>query len=295
MTIQSVFPHRCILGEGPVWDPKTQTICWIDILDPCIHTWNEKTIIHQRLQMPSMIGCAALDDHGDFIVALEDGFWKCERENGALKQLVPIEADLKTNRFNDGKCDPSGRFWAGSLSLNETDPSGSVYCMDATMQVRKMIGDVTISNGLCWSLNRKYFYYIDTPTLEVCRYDYDDVTGNISNKTIIIRITKEQGFPDGMTIDAEGMLWIAHWGGWQITRWDPCSGFQLNAIRMPASQITSLCFGGEHFDEIYVTSASRGLTEKQLEEEPLAGHLFVIRNSGYRGLPFYTYNSTQHD
>lgn len=295
MTITSVLPHRCILGEGPFWNPNTNSICWIDILAPCIHSWNESSDTHRIWQTPSMIGCAALDGNGDFIVALVDGFWKCNSQTRALSLLVQLEAEKTRNRFNDGKCDPSGRFWAGSLSLNEKDPTGSVYFMDAQQDIKKVIDDVTISNGLCWSLDKRFFYYIDTPTLAVARYDYEDSSGNISNKTIIINIPEEDGFPDGMTMDADGMLWIAHWGGWQITRWDPHNGNKIATIRMPASQITSLCFGGKNYEDIYVTSASRGLSEKELAEEPLAGHLFVIRNSGFKGMPFHTYKSNHND
>jgi sugar lactone lactonase YvrE len=132
-------------------------------------------------------------------------------------------------------------------------------------------------------------YYIDTVKLGVDRFDFDLESGKLSNKTKLITIDPSDGYPDGMTIDAEGMLWVAHWGGWQITRWDPSNGKKIGSIRMPASQITSICFGGTDFKQMYVTSARRGLSAEQLIKEPLAGSTFVIEGSGFVGNALYLF------
>jgi len=155
--------------------------------------------------------------------------------------------------------------------------------------VEKREDKITISNGLAWSLTDRAFYYIDTPTMKVVRYDYDNGTGAIGNKETIINIPREAGFPDGMTIDSEGMLWIAHWGGWQVTRWNPATGLQLTSIKLPVSNVTSCTFGGDTLEDLYITSARKGLNETELRKQPLAGSLFVIKNFGHTGVPATEY------
>jgi sugar lactone lactonase YvrE len=199
------------------------------------------------------------------------------------------EGHLPNNRFNDGKCDPAGRFWAGTMSINEEPNTGNVYMLGVDLSFEKKISGVSISNGMAWSADQRTFYYIDTPSFEVAAYSYDKTTGNISNKTTIMKILKEEGNPDGMTIDNEGMLWIAHWDGWQITRRDPQTGEKLLQISLPVSRVTSCCFGGENFADLYITSAREGLSDEDLQKQPLAGSLFVIRNCGYKGIPGFEF------
>ena len=276
------------LGEGPVWDEKTNCILWIDIVNCFIIEHQLNTGTERKISTGSMIGSFALLEDGNFIAALQEGIAWIDRSNGEKKIIAAPEKNIPANRFNDGKCSPDGHFWTGSMSLNETDPSGFLYSIDEKHTVQQHEKGLTISNGLCWSLDKKYLYFIDTPTLQVVRYDYVD--GKINNKSGIITIDfSKVGYPDGMTIDADGKLWIAHWGGWQVTRWDPTSGNKIENINLPVSQVTSICFGGAHFDQMYITSARRGLTEEQLTREPLAGATFQVRNTGYKGLPFFRY------
>ena len=293
-SILPVCDHPSILGEGPVWDPEKQAILWVDIVSCCIHEYNTGRASLHTIPTVSMPGAIALRENGHLVAALQNGFAFINRFTGQQHLIHDPEVHIPTNRFNDGKCDPFGRFWAGSMSLNEKDPSGSMYMLDSHLQPKAMFKGATISNGLCWTPDCRNMYYIDTPTLRVDRFDVVPESGQLSNRTTVIQIAEKDGFPDGMTMDAEGMLWIAHWGGWQITRWNPQTGEQLTSIHLPASQITSLCFGGEKLDEIYVTSARRGLNEVQLSEEPWAGCTFLIRNSGFTGLPAHTFNHATH-
>ncbi len=175
------------------------------------------------------------------------------------------------------------------MSLSEDAGAGSLYVLDSDLKCSQKIKGVTISNGLAWSADRKTFYYTDTPTLEVAAFDYDDYTGAISNRRTIIRIEEKEGYPDGMTIDNEGMLWIAHWNGWQVTRWNPATGTKLLSIKLPVAKVTSCTFGGENFDDLYITSAKVDLTEAELKEQPFAGSLFVIRQCGFKGLPSFEF------
>ena len=277
------------LGEGPVWDEKRNCILWIDIVNALIIEHDILTGDERKISTSSMIGSFSLMEDGNIIAALQEGIALINRSTGEKKIISTPEKNILTNRFNDGKCSPDGHFWAGSMSLNETDPSGFLYSIDEYLNSHQHEKGLTISNGLCWSLDKKYFYFIDTPTLQVVQYDYSN--GRIENKTPIIYINAAtDGYPDGMTIDADGKLWIAHWGGWQVTRWDPFSGKKITAIKLPVSQVTSICFGGSNFDEMFITSARRGLTEEQLLKEPLAGATFKIKNSGYKGLPFYRFH-----
>ncbi|MEY2595346.1 MAG: hypothetical protein RI965_618 [Bacteroidota bacterium] len=277
------------LGEGPVWDEINQCILWIDIVNARIIEHNILSETEKTLSTGSMIGSFALMEDGNIIAALQEGIVIIDRSTGEKQIISTPEINIPSNRFNDGKCSPDGHFWAGSMSLNETDPSGFLYSIDGDYNIHQHEKGLTISNGLCWSLDKKYFYFIDTPTLQVVRYDYSN--GSIQNKQSIIHIdAAKDGYPDGMTIDTEGKLWIAHWGGWQVTRWDPSTGEKLDAVKLPVSQVTSICFGGAGFDEMFVTSARRGLTEKQLIREPLAGGTFQIKNTGFKGLPFYRFH-----
>jgi sugar lactone lactonase YvrE len=288
-TIKPIHPYKAILGEGPVWDPASKSILWIDIIQFKILELNTQSSTYRSIDTGSMVGSFALCNDGNLIAAVQEGFVFINRSTGLIEKISDPEEEKKGNRFNDGKCDPAGRFWAGTMSLNEQDNSGSLYTIDSQKNIEKKIDGVTISNGLCWNLDETKFYYIDTPTMEVVQFDFNKEAGYISNKKTIIRIAQEDGYPDGMTIDHAGMLWIAHWGGWQITRWDPSTGKKIHRIQMPVSKITSICFGGEDFSDIYVTSANIALTNEELEKEPLAGSTFVIKNTGFKGLPLYEY------
>jgi sugar lactone lactonase YvrE len=247
----------------------------------------------RSISTPSMIGSFALCTDGNILAAMQDGFIFIDRITGAVSPLSDPEAAFPDNRFNDGKTDPAGRFWAGSMSLSGEKGTGNLYMVDQQLNVKKQIENVSISNGLCWSLDQRFFYYIDTPTMEVVCYDYDNQTGEITNKTTVITIPAKEGYPDGMTIDSEGMLWIAHWEGWQVARWDPSTGNKIDSIHLPVSLVTSICFGGENMDDMFITSARVGLTDEQLAEEPLAGSSFIISKTGFKGFTLPAFNLSQ--
>jgi sugar lactone lactonase YvrE len=169
------------------------------------------------------------------------------------------------------------------MALDERPGAGSLYLLkpDGTAEVK--VTGVGVSNGLAWSPDHRTLYYIDSPTRQVRAFDFDPATGSLSNGRVAFSIPAEEGFPDGMTIDREGMLWIGHWDGWQVARWDPASGEKLLGLKLPAARITSCTFGGEQLDDLFVTSAREGLSPKELEAQPLAGAVFVFKNCGYRG------------
>ena len=276
------------LGEGPVWDARQGLIYWIDILNGHLHSYQPESKIQKTIQLEQMIGSYALGSNGKIIAALKEGIYWVDKETGEKEFINQPEIKLPKNRFNDGKCDPAGRFWAGTMSVSEDKEAGSVYVFEknkntSRIDSKKVISNVTISNGMAWSKDGGTFYYIDTPTSEIVAYDYNIDTGQISNKRVIIYIPHTEGYPDGMTIDTEGMLWVAHWGGWKVSRWNPHNGLQLYSISFPAAKITSCTFGGKHLSDLYITTAKVGLSNQELVEQPLAGSLFVLPNCGFQG------------
>lgn len=287
--IEIATGHQCLLGEGTLWDAVRESICWIDILKGEIHEYRPATGFFKTISLHQMVGSIAVCTDGDFIAALKNGFGKVHRESGEIVMISNPESHLPGNRFNDGKCDPAGRFWAGTMSHTDEPRKGSLYVLNRNLVITKKMENVSISNGMAWSLDHKTFYYIDTPTFSVAAFDYNIETGEISHERIVIRVPVSEGSPDGMTIDQEGMLWIAHWDGWQITRWNPGTGEKIQSISFPAARITCCCFGGLDFQDLYISSARNGLSEEQLKDQPLAGSLFVIKNIGFKGLPAFEF------
>lgn len=272
-----------LLGEGPVWDEQSQSIYWVDILNAILHHYHPATGAYRDWELPSMLGAVACCEDGRMIAALQTGFAFLDLESGALEPILDPEAHLPNNRFNDGKCDPLGRFWAGTMDLSEKRGAASLYMLDHDLSCTPKVSGVTISNGLAWTSDARTLYYIDTPSRSVVAFDYDLAFAKISNPRTVLEIPAEEGFPDGMTIDTAGKLWIAHWDGWQVARWDPLSGKKLDSIRLPAARITSCTFGGRELEDLYISSAKVGLSAPQLAEQPLAGSLFVIKNCECKG------------
>lgn len=282
MQAELLFDAKALLGEGPIWDARTQTLYWIDILEKRVYA--EGNVL---AQLDDFIGCIAPRVHGGLVLTTRFGFASLEVEPVKLTPLASPADEPATNRFNDGKCDPRGRFLAGTMNLNETDPTGSLYSFDGS-SITKLLGGVTISNGMAWSPDHKTFYYIDTPTREVKAFDYDVETGAIANPRVVIRVIDGLGWPDGMTSDMQGNLWIAMWGGAQVTKWDPASGQLLKRIPVPAKNVSSCVFGGKNRNELYLTSARKGLDETALVEYPLTGGVFRLETN-VEGMPTFEF------
>jgi sugar lactone lactonase YvrE len=289
LQIDVVVDHKCLLGEGPLWDDTRKSVYWLDILKGEIHEYATEKRVRRTIPVFQMVGSIAICKDGSLIAALKNGFAFVDPDTGQVRMIGDPESHLVNNRFNDGKCDPAGRFWAGTMSLSEEQHAGAVYVVDKNLVITQKINDVTISNGMAWSPDNNKFYYIDTPAFEVAAYDYEIGTGNIINREVVIKISREDGYPDGMTIDNEGMLWIAHWDGWQVTRWNPATGEKLMCIKLPVGRVTSCCFGGDQLQDLYITSAQIGLSADELELQPLAGSLFVIRNIGFTGIESFKF------
>ena len=284
MDINVVSEIKCLLGEGPYWDDLTNRIFWVDILQKRFHTYDLKKGNLQSFDIGHMVGCIVPGNDPDTVfAALDIGFASFSMINGELKLISDPEADLTGNRFNDGKCDVMGRFWAGTMEMSGQPGRGALYAMDVDFLVKTKIDRVSISNGLVWPLDNKTMYYIDTLTFQIMAYEFEPETGGINNPEVAVEIPRDEGFPDGMTIDNEGNLWVAHWEGSQVCCWDPQSGQKITSIDLPVSKPTSCTFGGENLDRLFITTARVELDDDQLIKEPLAGSIFVLDALGVKG------------
>ena len=275
------------LGEGPCWHADEQVLYWVDIFGKALHRFDPSTATDQHWDLGAFVGTVAPRASGGLVVALEDGFGHFEPETGTYEAWDAVEANPST-RFNDGKCDPSGRFWCGSMDKSEEENLGTLYRMGPDRSVQSMVSPVGISNGLGWSPDETKMYYIDSPTRQIWVFDYDASTGAIENRRTLVELTEGEGWPDGMTVDADGNLWLAQWAGSCVTQRDPENGKVMQRIETPAPHTSACCFGGPELTDLYITSARKGFTESQLQEYPDSGCLFRIRLST-QGRPTFAY------
>lgn len=270
-----VVDEKAMLGEGPHWDGHV--LYWVDIINKKLHRYDPEQDINETFQLDQYIGAVIPAENGQLVVGLQNGIHLFDLQTQGLTLINDPERVLPQNRFNDGKCDPSGRLYIGTMDVHAAKGKGSLYRLDLKGHLKKIISPVTISNGLAWSPDEKYMYYIDTPTGEVSTFHYDKQTGDVTFKETAVRIPKDTGAPDGMTIDQEGMIWVAHYGGSRVTRWNPHNGKQLDEVHVPAPNVTSCTFGGKDLDELYITTARQGLSEENLANAPHSGGLFKVK------------------
>lgn len=271
------------LGEGAFWNHKTQELYWVDIIDSLFHVYNPSTKNNISFKMPSAIGTVVPYTGKEALVALVDGVYKVDLQSGELNVLSDVESNMSWNRFNDGKCDPNGNFWVGSMYYDQNKPLASVYKIEENGFTTKMIDSVTVSNGIVWTKDGKTMYYIDTPSSNIMAYDFDSPTSTISNGRIVVNISENDGAPDGMAIDEDDMLWVGMWNGDAVARFNPKTGKLISKIKVPAHNVTSCAFGGEHLDVLYITTSSLDMTAEELEKYPLAGSIFKV-NPGVKGV-----------
>jgi len=286
--LELILDARATLGEGPCWDSKKKVLYWVDVVEQKVHIFDPKTGKDESINVGQQVGAVVPRKSGGLILALRNGFYALDLVTKELTAIVDPEADLPGNRFNDGKCDAAGRFWAGTMEDAEENVTGSLYRLDSDLSVTRVLDGVAISNGIAWEKDNQTMYFIDSPTKQVVAFDFDLETGRLDNKRTVVTIPDGEGIPDGMTIDSQGMLWVAQWGGYQVSRWNPNTGERIGAIKLPVGQVTSCVFGGEKLDELYITTASRGLDEDQLKEQPYAGGLFRVK-TGVTGTITYEF------
>src|SRR5690606_34334741 len=268
------FQIKAKLGEGAFWDHKNERFFWVDIENKQLHIYSPNSKTNKTFDLPSRIGTVVPKNENEAVIALEDGIYSINLKTGELEVLAEIEKELTYNRFNDGKCDPKGRLWAGTMNFDGNSKTGSLYQIDSVGTVTMRLDSVMISNGIVWTKDHTTMYYIDTPLSTVFAFDYDNESGNISNKRAAIKVHDSIGFPDGMTIDEHDNLWIGLWNGNAVGHFNPTTGKLIEKIPVPAHNVTACAFGGKNLDTLYITTASVDMSPEEAEKYPQAGSIF---------------------
>ncbi|XP_063968494.1 regucalcin-like [Lytechinus pictus] len=297
MTVEVYLKDMGYLLEGPHWDDVNNKLYYVDIFGNAIHRYDVASQKDEKVDIGESVGASVPTRSGKTLVAAKHKMGYCDWRTGNFETVAMVDEDQPTTRFNDGKCDPAGRLWAGTMGAEEVlagveKGKGSLFCLHSNMKVTKHVDNIDISNGMAWTADRKTLYYIDTLRHGVDAFDYNNETAEIGNRRQVVKVPDEEGLPDGMCIDSEDMLWVALFNGDVINRYNPKTGEKLQTIRFPTTNITSCCWGGRNLDELYVTSAKHFLTDEQKRTQPLAGSVFRVTGLGVKGVKCEPFNDS---
>lgn len=281
--MECVVEGRNRLGESPVWSATEQRLYWVDSRGPSVHRLTPQAGLVESRDLPHVVGSICLRRGGGLVLAMQSGLHFYDFETAMLAAIADPEADQPENRFNDGRCDRRGRFWTGTMNDTRRDPTGALYRLDPNLSAHRIRDDIVVPNSICWSPDDRLMYFADTYRDMLMRYEFDADDGAIRNPVQIADTSGVAGRPDGSTVDAEGYLWNAMFGGGRLVRYAP-DGRVDREIALPVTQPSSCSFGGPNLDTLYVTSATQRLSEEELARQPLAGGLFAL-DVGVRGLP----------
>ncbi len=275
--VEHVCAAHAELGEGPVWHPQEQVLYFLDILGARLHRFNPLTAEYSSQDLGVVTGSMGVRAKGGWVMATKKGFAFFEPSTDQMTFLNGPEADSSDDmRFNDGKTDPQGRFWAGKMS---SAPVNHLYRLDPDCSIHPVESGVTVSNGLGWSPDLKTFYYTDSGTRKIYAYNYQPDSGEISNRRVFFDVPAGEGVPDGMAVDSEGCIWSARWDGWKIVRYRPDGSIDA-VIPMPVARPTSRAFGGPDLTDLYITSAFVDQKDPRRADQPLMGDVFRIKTRG---------------
>ncbi|HXH03661.1 MAG TPA: SMP-30/gluconolactonase/LRE family protein [Candidatus Competibacteraceae bacterium] len=274
--VRCILDARAELGECPVWSAEEQVLYWVDILAPALHRLDPATGATRTWKMPQSIGSFGLRECGGAVVALRNGLHLFDFDTGQLTFLTNPEADKPSNRFNDGKVSPDGRFFAGTMDEEQLKrPLGALYRLDPDGSCHQLVGGLIVSNGLAWSADGRTLFHSDSKGQVIWAYDYDLATGAIANRRVIARPSEAIGRPDGGAMDVEGYYWSAGISAGVLNRWAP-DGRLDRQIPLPCAAPTCPCFGGPDMKTIFITSLTHGLPQDKLAEKPLSGGIFAV-------------------
>ena len=286
MDVELVVDAHAEVGEGPIWRASTGTLLWVDILGSTLHEFDPSTGRDAVTDVGQPVGTVVPRRSGGVVLALADGFVAMS-DDGAFTRLADVEAENPAVRMNDGKCDSRGRLWAGTMPFDEERPIGALWCLEADHSLRRILGGTKVSNGIVWSHDDTLMYYIDSLTHRIDLFDFDADAGTVANRRVFFEWPPERGIPDGMTIDADGCLWVGFFGGWAVRRITPDGEIDAE-IDLPVSNVTACWFGGDDLGDLYITSAKHHLPAEALAQQPHAGGLFRAR-PGAVGVPAYEF------
>jgi L-arabinonolactonase len=281
--VTCVLDSKSFLGEGPLWDPRDQALWWVDIKKRLIHRTDPASGVTAQWRVPEDLGCLAVREQGGLVVTMTSGFYFFDPVSGHFDPIIDPEADQAENRFNDGKVDRQGRFWAATMHDPQTLASGSLYRLDPDLSCHRMVEGIHVSNGLAWSPDSRVMYYADSLAYAIWAWDFDAAAGEIANRRLFMDTRPTGGLPDGATVDAEGCYWLTLARTGNITRYDP-NGRPMQTIALPTDLPTCVIFGGADLDILDCTSATLGRGEKELVGQVGAGGLFAI-DAGVKGMP----------
>ncbi len=274
--VEALYQGQNMLGEGPLWLAGRQQLWWVDILENKVFGFDIRSGEVKQFAFDRPVTLLVeTDDSGTLLVAMQGGIAFLDLDSGALKHILSLETDKPNNRTNDGGCDTKGRLWVGTMDKQFETGAGHLYLVDKGEFVPK-IRNTTIANGLVWSADGNTMYFIDSPLKAVRKFAYNPDDATLVSQGDVVRITDELGGPDGMAIDEEGMLWVAHYGGYLVGRWNPDTGELLEKIAVPAPNVTACVFGGDDMKTLFITTARQEMTPAELEQYPLSGSLFRV-------------------
>lgn len=288
--LEHILAAQNVLGEGPIWNVEEQALYWVDIYGCTIHRFQPETRAHEVFSIGIPIGVLAFRRGGGCVLATKYGFALWDTQTQALTFSQNPEDGQLYRRFNDGAVDCRGRFWAATMSEQEEkhEPSGVLYRLDPDGSVHKMETGLIIPNGIGWSPDNTVMYFTDSARRIIYRYDFDQITGVITHRRTFVSTSEEQGVPDGLVVDSEGYVWSVYWGGEKVIRYTP-DGEIERVIAVPVLQPSSCAFGGKNLDELYITSAQKGLSDAQRRKYPLSGDIFRAKIS-IKGLEKFQFN-----
>jgi sugar lactone lactonase YvrE len=283
--VQCVLKWDAIVGESPLWHPQERRLYWVDIQGKKVHRFDPASGHNQTFDLPDLVTCLAFRKKGGLILTLRKEFAFFDPDSGKLERLATIEADKPQNRFNDGRVDPKGRFWAGTMGDKAWDqPVGSLYRFDPDQTVTRMQSHVVCSNGTGWSPDAQTMYYTESFRYAIFAYDFDPATGSLANRRTFAEVDRKLGaFPDGLCVDAEGCVWSNQVGIGRVVRYDPLGRVERQ-IQFPVPRAVGSTFGGDDLDTLFITSARETMTPQQLQHFPLSGSLFAVK-PGVKGQP----------
>jgi len=284
LSVECVVDSRNVTGESPVWSAGEAALYWVDIPDGRIFRWHPATGERRTWKLPSAVGSIGLVARGGLVAAMRTGFHLFDLETEALTFLCHPEADVPTNRLNDGKVAPDGRFWAGTMDERpEKQPVGALYRLDSDHRCTRMAGDVKVSNGLAWSPDGCTMYHSDSRGTAIFRYAYDPETGAIGPREVFVSMLPEWGRPDGGATDEEGCYWSCGVSAGRLNRFSP-AGDLIEYVELPVTHPTMPCFGGPDGSTLFVTSLRENLSAEDLARTPQAGGVFMLQ-PGVAGAP----------
>jgi L-arabinonolactonase len=282
--VDCVYRHRALLGESPVWSVDENCLYWVDIEGRTFNRFDPSSSENLVIDTPERFGCFALRENGGFVAATEAGFKLYDAETNSLTPLTDPEAAKPNNRFNDGRCDRAGRFWAGTMVESGAQvPDAGLYCLDRDHTAIQKHSGFILANGLAWSPDNKTMYFADTRKPAVWAFDFDIANGDISNQRMFIEFGEKDGVPDGAAIDNDGGYWLTQPRAARVCRYTPAGAIDT-IIELPVSKPTMCAFGGPNLNTLYITTNSFGFNAANMAAEPLAGSLFAIELNA-QGLP----------